>query len=196
MRWKPHVRFGERAGETDRLRDRHRAPVRLHLGLTCVDDVRRRVQQETLGHRGRTRDPLFGIRRVLRRRRDRLSVKARGRLEAGLIAGDPHGEVALAWTVAQDLMHLYRLDDADQARAQTEQLIADLRGCPIPELARLGRTLHTWRPELRALRPSRGEQRADGEPQPEGEEHQADRPRLPQLRPLPTATIAQPRPHP
>jgi hypothetical protein len=72
------------------------------LGLACVDDVRRRVQQDTLGHRGRARDPLYGIRRVLRRRRDRLSTKARGRLAAGLIAGDPDGEVTLAWTVAQD----------------------------------------------------------------------------------------------
>jgi transposase len=53
------------------------------LGLACVDDVRRRVQQDTTGHRGRARDPLYGIRRVLRRRGDRLSVKARGRLEAG-----------------------------------------------------------------------------------------------------------------
>ena len=89
MRWKPHVRFGERAGETDRSKDRHRAPVRLHLGLGCVDDVRRRVQQDTLGHRGRSRDPLHGIRRLLRRRRDRLSTKVRGRLEAGLNVGDP-----------------------------------------------------------------------------------------------------------
>ena len=32
MRWKPHVRFGGRAGETDQLRDWHGAPVRpLHL---------------------------------------------------------------------------------------------------------------------------------------------------------------------
>jgi len=30
MRWKPHVRFGERAGETDRQKRRHRAPARLH----------------------------------------------------------------------------------------------------------------------------------------------------------------------
>jgi len=120
----------------------------VRLGLACVDDVRRRVQQDTTGHRGRRRDPLYGIRRVLRRRRDRLSVKATARLQAGLIAGDPDGEVTLAWTVAQDLMDLYRLDDADQARAQAEQLIADLRDCPIPELARLGRTLHAWRVEL------------------------------------------------
>ena len=43
------------------------------LALHCVDEVRRRVQQDTLGHRGRARDPLYGIRRLLRRRRDRLS---------------------------------------------------------------------------------------------------------------------------
>jgi hypothetical protein len=30
MRWKSHVRFGKRAGETDQLRDWHRAPARLH----------------------------------------------------------------------------------------------------------------------------------------------------------------------
>ena len=41
------------------------------LGLDCVDEVRRRVQQNTLGHRGRARDPLYDIRRLLRRRRDR-----------------------------------------------------------------------------------------------------------------------------
>src|SRR3954451_14453502 len=95
-----------------------------------------------------TTDPLYGIRRVLRRRRDRLSTKARARLQTGLIAGDPDGEVTLAWTVAQDLMGLYRLDDSDRARAQATALIADLRGCPIPELARLGRTMHAWQHEL------------------------------------------------
>jgi transposase len=120
----------------------------VRLGLAAVDDVRRRVQQHTLGHRGRNRDPLYGIRRLLRRHRTRLSTKARARLEAGLIAGDPDGETTLAWTVAQQLMDLYRLDDPATARTCVEQLIADLRDCPIPELARLGRTLHAWRVEL------------------------------------------------
>ena len=115
------------------------------LGLDCVDQVRRRVQQNTLGHRGRARDPLYDIRRLLRRRRDRLSIKARARLQAGLIAGDQTGEVTLAWTVAQDLMALYQLTDPVPARRRAETLIADLRGCPIDELARLGRTLHAWR---------------------------------------------------
>jgi transposase len=86
----------------------------VRLGLACVDDVRRRVQHDTLGHRGRTKDPLYGIRRLLRRRRDRLSVIAHARLQAGLITGDPDGEVTLAWTVAQDLMNLYRLYAAER----------------------------------------------------------------------------------
>ena len=33
MRWKPHVRFGGRTGETDLPRCRHRAPVRSHVTL-------------------------------------------------------------------------------------------------------------------------------------------------------------------
>jgi transposase len=34
------------------------------LGTAAVDEVRRRVQQETLGHRGRKGDPLYGIRMI------------------------------------------------------------------------------------------------------------------------------------
>ena len=60
----------------------------------------------------------------------------------------PDGEVTLAWTVARDLMARYQLDDPDLARRHAQALIADLPTCPIPELARLGRTLHAWRDEL------------------------------------------------
>ena len=120
------------------------------LALSCVDDVRRRVQQETTGHRGRTGDPLYGLRRVLRRRHDRLSPHAWRRLETGLAAGDPTGEVALAWDTAQKIMGVYQLDDAAEQIERTQSLIPALRSCPIPELARLGRTLHAWRDELLA----------------------------------------------
>ncbi len=37
----------------------------IRLANAAVDDVRRRVQQEVLGHRGRKGDPLYGIRRLL-----------------------------------------------------------------------------------------------------------------------------------
>jgi len=86
--------------------------------------------------------------RQLERARDRLSVKARARLETGLVAGDPGGEVTIAWTIAQQVMALYQLDDPAQARARAAELMTALRTCPIPELARLGRTLHIWRDEL------------------------------------------------
>jgi transposase len=39
----------------------------VRLGLTALEEVRRRVQQDTLGHRSRRDDTLFRIRRVLRR---------------------------------------------------------------------------------------------------------------------------------
>jgi Transposase len=37
----------------------------IRLANTVVDQVRRRVQQATLGHRGRKRDPLYRIRKLL-----------------------------------------------------------------------------------------------------------------------------------
>jgi len=45
----------------------------IKLGFDAVDQVRRRVQHDTLGHRGRAGDPLYGIRRVLRRGHDHHS---------------------------------------------------------------------------------------------------------------------------
>ena len=52
------------------------------LGMKALDEVRRRVQQDTLGRRGHKGDPLYEIRRVLRRRADRLSESASARLDA------------------------------------------------------------------------------------------------------------------
>jgi transposase len=39
----------------------------VRLGFAAVDQVRRRIQQELTGHRGRRDDPLYRIRRLLRR---------------------------------------------------------------------------------------------------------------------------------
>lgn len=52
-----------------RTRGRRRRPrprPRPRPSSQMVDDVRRRVQQETTGHRGRKGDPLYGIRNTLR----------------------------------------------------------------------------------------------------------------------------------
>lgn len=120
------------------------------LGFAVVDDVRRRVQQQTLYRRGHRDDPLYRIRRVLRRRADRLSPHAWQRLRIGLELGDPDGEVAVAWTLAQDLCALYQRDNLDAARPDLDRLLTRMTSCPVPEVARLGRTLASWRAELLA----------------------------------------------
>jgi transposase len=122
----------------------------IKLGFAVVDDVRRRVQQETLGHRGRAGDPLYGVRRVLRRGYDRHSQHSWDRLLAGLDAGDPNGEVAAAWIAAQDLRLLYRHRDPARAAAAFYRWLSFCADSEVPELHRLARTLDSWRDELLA----------------------------------------------
>lgn len=97
MRWKPHVRFGGRAGETHPPQDGQGAPVRSHLANGAVDECRRRVQNETLGHRGHKDDPLYRCRRTLVMAAERLPDGRRDRLVGLLAAGDPKGELRLTW---------------------------------------------------------------------------------------------------
>ena len=54
-----------------------------------VDKVRRRVQNETLGHRGRKADPLYRIRRLLISGSERLDERGHKRILLGLRRGDP-----------------------------------------------------------------------------------------------------------
>src|SRR4051794_36572043 len=78
------------------------------LGTQVVDEVRRRVQQDTLGHRGHKDDPLYKIRGLLRRGREHLTDKQTTKLNTGLAAGDPDWEVTLAWHCYQQLRSMYQ----------------------------------------------------------------------------------------
>lgn len=121
------------------------------LGLAAVDDVRRRVQQQTLGHRGHRDDPLFRIRRLLRRAPETLTDKGWTRLLAGLAHGDPHREVEQAYMAAHELRFLYhRSHDLPDARRRLHQVLQRCAFSDVPELERLGRTLDAWRDELLA----------------------------------------------
>jgi transposase len=122
----------------------------VRLALAALDDVRRRVQQEQTGHRGRKHDPLYRARRVLRRRADRLTPANRQKIEAALTAADPDGEIWAAWIIAQHVMAIYPAPSAETGRARAEHAIKAALDCPVPEVARLGRTLHAWRDELLA----------------------------------------------
>jgi RNA-directed DNA polymerase len=151
MRWKSHVRFGGRAGETDRWEQRHGAPVRSHLANEALSGCRRRVQQETLGHRGRKGDPLYGVRRLLLLGAERVDERGWSRIHAALDAGDPDDEVRDCWVAKEKVRDVYLTDDADLAAERLDDAVAWCTAAESgPELRRLAKTLRRWRTEILA----------------------------------------------
>jgi len=120
------------------------------LGTQVMDEVRRRVQQDTLGHRGHKGDPLYRIRGLLRHGAENLTDRQRAKLDTCLALGDPDWEVTLAWQAYQRLRAIYHAPSAAAGKQLAEQIIATFPSCPIPEVARLGRTLRAWRTQVLA----------------------------------------------
>ena len=121
----------------------------VRLGNDALDEVRRRVQNQTLGHRGRKHDPLYRARKLLVSASENVTDAGRIRLRGLLDAGDPYGEVKDAWHAKETLRSVYDIDDAKVGAATVAQLAADLQdpGLP-PEINRLGRTLWRWRHQI------------------------------------------------
>ncbi len=115
------------------------------LGTKCVDEVRRRVQQDTTGHRGRKGDPLYGIQTILRAGAENLTDKQRARIERAFAARAEHEVVDLAWQCAQQLRAAYKQVDKAEGRKIAERIVDSFPSCPIHEIARLGRTLRRWK---------------------------------------------------
>lgn len=122
----------------------------VRLGNVMVDDVRRRVQQETLGHRGRRDDPLYGIRRLLLTADERLTDHARERIQAGLAAGDPDDEVWYAGVVKEQLRAVYRAGNQTAAKAALDDFYDVAETADIPEATRLAGTIRRWQSEVLA----------------------------------------------
>lgn len=59
-------------------------------------------------------------------------------------AEDPHPKVLIAWRCAQQLSAVHHQPDAAAGRHLAEQVLASFPSCPIPEVARLGRTMKRW----------------------------------------------------
>lgn len=118
------------------------------LANQAVDDVRRRVQQDTLGHRGRKGDLLYGIRNILRAGHENLTQRQQARLDTAFAARLEHVEVELAYRCAQQVRAVYHQTTLTAGRALAQTVIDSLPGCPVPEIARLGRTLKQWASEF------------------------------------------------
>ena len=66
-------------------------------------EVRRRVQQDTTGRRGRKGDPLYQIRLLLRASRHNLTPRQQERLLAAFTADEAHISVEVAYRCAQQV---------------------------------------------------------------------------------------------
>jgi transposase len=157
--WRDAVRWGVldlsgpyRKTFTDALPHARQVADPFHLVKLAnhqLDECRRRVQNETLGHRGHKDDPLYRARRLLTKAHERLDEHGDTRLRGLLEAGDPKGEVRTAWHAKEVVRSIYELDDPQLADAFVTQLAADLQdpSCP-PEVRSLGRTLGRWHDQI------------------------------------------------
>jgi transposase len=117
----------------------------ISLANRCLDAVRRRVQAEQTGHRGRRDDPLYRARRVLLMGEEKLDDQASARLASLLELGDPGAEVAIAYRIKERLRDFYGTFDPAQARQLLEELQGHcLKRAMPPEVQKLGRTIRTW----------------------------------------------------
>jgi transposase len=118
------------------------------LATTAMDECRRRLQQELHGHRGRKNDPLYRIRNTLRAGAENLTDRQQARLHDAFTAREEHVEVAVAWSCAQQVRSAYHQPTHAAGRVIAQKIIDTFPTCPIPEIARLGKTLRQWRTEF------------------------------------------------
>ena len=67
------------------------------LAGDALDEVHRRVQQDTLGHRGRKGDPLYQIRLLLHASRHKLTPRQQERLREAFTADEAHISVEVVY---------------------------------------------------------------------------------------------------
>jgi hypothetical protein len=100
------------------------------LANRAIDDVRRRVQNETLGHRGRSGDPLYEIRRLLLRGIERHTTRSRARLDAGLADGDPRDELLDTLLAKESLRSMYVAGTSTEAARRLDACSWPSAGTP------------------------------------------------------------------
>ena len=122
----------------------------VRVGNRCLDRVRRRVQQDTLGHRGRKADPLYKIRKLLLTGSERLDDRGNHRMLLGLRVGDPHDEVLGVWLAKESVRDVYLAGTPAEAAVLLDKAIAGCAADQVDEIRSLGSTLSSWRAEILA----------------------------------------------
>lgn len=121
------------------------------LANSKLDEVRRRIQNENLGHRGRKDDPLYRCRKLLTMAQERLNEKSEKKLLELLATGDSKGDVTVAWHAKEAIRELYALADSETAKAWLEEISRNMKAPDNPlEVRSLGRTLEKWKDHILA----------------------------------------------
>jgi transposase len=119
------------------------------LANTALDECRRRVRNETFGHRGRRDDPLWRARRRLSIARERLSEDQHQRVLGLLRAGDPRQQVWFAWNAKEVVRQISDHTDHELATEWIADIGRDFTDPEMPfEVRRLGRTITRWAEQI------------------------------------------------
>jgi transposase len=120
----------------------------VRLANLTVTKVRQRVAREQLGHRGRKDDLAWAHRMLLLRAGDRLTQRARHRLDHVLAHDDPAGGIGAAWAVKERLRILLACTDLAAADTARGHLGRAVLGADTPETWRLWETVNAWWDEI------------------------------------------------
>ena len=127
------------------------------LANRTVDKVRRRVQTETLGHRGRRDDPAYKIRRLALVDAERLHEKGWQRLITGIEAGDPTGHLGASWIAKKELRRVYAAKNPHAARmALTRFYLHYAEHAQVPEVLTLAKAVSAWEAQILAYHDTDG----------------------------------------
>ena len=89
--------------------------------------------------------PSTQVRNLLRASHHRLTPRQKERLREAFVADEAHISVEVAYRCAQQVREVFHQDTPAHGRRLAAHLIESLPACPIPEIARLGRTLRKWK---------------------------------------------------
>ena len=117
------------------------------LGGDSLDEVRRRVQQDTTGHRGRTGAPFYQIRLLLRASRHKLTPRQQERLRAAFTADEAHISADVAYHCTQQVRDVFHQATPSQSPKLTPGHTPHRAPTNVshPRNRRLGRTLRKWK---------------------------------------------------
>ena len=117
----------------------------VQLANRNLDAVRRRVQNEQQGHRGRKNDPLYRVRKLLLLGLNKLDKAARERLDSLVSLGDPGAEVSIAHQAKESLRDFYAMTNFDEAEKKLRLLQEQCAKKSMPkELQSFAGTLKKW----------------------------------------------------